>query len=87
MDNTTFEEFKKIITSNGYLVDDFDYRGKILTEGPLTTPFSVNILPAKGKIKIKRISTNIERIYDTVLPLPWTKYFEQELMAGDFGKP
>ncbi len=85
MSNTELEDFKKVLADNNYSEKDFELHETDLT-GDITpsTLESIHLVPIKGKITVKRISTNKERTYDTGWNTHWVADFAGELKQGFF---
>jgi len=79
MDNTEIEDFKKILHRYGYSEHDFS-----LDDKPLTNWDPNGLSLIKGRITIKRNSTNKTRSYDYHGTSTWLNDFETDLQQKQF---
>ena len=80
MKQDEIDDFNKIVTFHGYLVDDFELQEIDTTQYP---PDS-GIVPLDGKVIIKRKSTKIEQSYQAGSGTDWLGDFADDLLKGAF---
>ena len=74
------KRFSEILESRSCSLADFELR-----EADVTDPLSDELLPLKGYVEIRRLSTNMAREYPTGDGTTWVSDFERDLACGHFG--